>query len=738
MRAHRVAAPYSIILLLVALLTAAGMARGASAAVPWMAFCEVPQGARYVVGTHWLADGSGASPAIHVCCDDSSATLVYFRAAAGDFDPASYEVRVLGEEQNPRLVGSFAESRIEGPLGDPRAGMETGVWMRARYRHPARFVAAGGGASPSSSLLTAQIRRNGEEIGVVTLRRWPAPVVMVHGVWADRSSFEAMEAYLLETGNYAKELLWRVDYKPTNSQRFATNQRVVERNVDAALFAAVQAGYSAGRVSIVGHSMGGLLSRIYIESARYSDNVNRLITLNSPHAGSQCPNYLLSDSSGAAFLRGFLNLVGNDTSGGAVEDLSVTSAATDEFLNRRYRGIANYPVPVESVVTHADLTKSLTELTSAGETLEASFRGAIRFAAVLDGYSFIPDIFNPGEISTAVEVELLNGVFADENSDLIVPSSSQKAGLETFLFVKPQWHVGAAANANVEEQAHNLLLADREDPLLFSQTGFHPPDLGYTYTNPNRPAGRGDREAAAATTETLEILSPAPGAIVRSGSKVTFSASGSGLPEFAIFWVQGANFSKLTSAVGLPASTEIRIPSNVIGKMTVAVSAISILGDATWVPVSSTFYALPPVNAANTVEDLEIIPTSRSTAGVLIPVGGSVPFEATAVTRGGVRYPCQELPGFSIVATGESVVSVGAGGIVSGVREGPTTLQFSYDGVTRDVAAQVVSAWSYEKSPGAASVFLGLRPLAPRDGVYLEDANGDGVVDAGDTLAQRN
>jgi pimeloyl-ACP methyl ester carboxylesterase len=42
----------------------------------------------------------------------------------------------------------------------------------------------------------------------------------------------------------------------------------------------------AGKVILVGHSMGGLVSRSYIQSAAYANDVERLITLGTPHRGS--------------------------------------------------------------------------------------------------------------------------------------------------------------------------------------------------------------------------------------------------------------------------------------------------------------------------------------------------------------------------------------------------------------------------------------------------------------------
>lgn len=67
----------------------------------------------------------------------------------------------------------------------------------------------------------------------------------------------------------------------------------------------IKAETNSSKVDIVAHSMGGLISRSYIQSSEYNSDVDQLIFLNTPHKGSP-KSYLHYE--GAYFLGDFFNL----------------------------------------------------------------------------------------------------------------------------------------------------------------------------------------------------------------------------------------------------------------------------------------------------------------------------------------------------------------------------------------------------------------------------------------------
>lgn len=111
------------------------------------------------------------------------------------------------------------------------------------------------------------------------------PVLMVHGLNSDAMCFWELQRYLEQSGQYQSFQLFRADYEPTNCSYFRVNERVVQRGISILKRACAFNGYMIDKVDLVGHSMGGILSRLHVQ---YVDNTNvhKVITLNTPHTGS--------------------------------------------------------------------------------------------------------------------------------------------------------------------------------------------------------------------------------------------------------------------------------------------------------------------------------------------------------------------------------------------------------------------------------------------------------------------
>lgn len=103
-----------------------------------------------------------------------------------------------------------------------------------------------------------------------------APVVLVHGVLCNSAVWLWMRSSLARRGVGP---LYTISYGPplASIDRFADQ---LARRIDAIL-----RDTGAARVSLVGHSMGGLVARAYLR--RYGDaRVAQVITIGTPHAGS--------------------------------------------------------------------------------------------------------------------------------------------------------------------------------------------------------------------------------------------------------------------------------------------------------------------------------------------------------------------------------------------------------------------------------------------------------------------
>ncbi len=112
-------------------------------------------------------------------------------------------------------------------------------------------------------------------------RRAQRTLVFVHGLGANRSSFFPLQTYLRLHG-YSRQV--SVTYRSAGSlERLALQ---LKRTIDERV--------AGGRVDLIAHSMGGLVSRVYLQKLGGARRVDRLITLGTPHAGSHAANFIPS------------------------------------------------------------------------------------------------------------------------------------------------------------------------------------------------------------------------------------------------------------------------------------------------------------------------------------------------------------------------------------------------------------------------------------------------------------
>jgi Palmitoyl protein thioesterase len=103
------------------------------------------------------------------------------------------------------------------------------------------------------------------------------PVVLVHGLIDNRSIFTVMRRSLRRRG-FAHVCSWNYSPLLTDVARGARNLgEHIERICQ-------QSGHD--RVHVVGHSLGGLIARYYVQRHGGDERVESLVTLGTPHSGS--------------------------------------------------------------------------------------------------------------------------------------------------------------------------------------------------------------------------------------------------------------------------------------------------------------------------------------------------------------------------------------------------------------------------------------------------------------------
>lgn len=420
-----------------------------------------------------------------------------------------------------------------------------------------------------------------ERLGtIVEIRVYRTPVLMIHGLWSDASAFAAMDQ-TLAASNYEPFQLFRLDYASTNDSSFSANTPLVRGGILAAIKDAVDAGFAAGKVDLVTHSMGGIIARLYMQGPNYGHEVRRLITSNGPHAGSQMANLLLDrtfDRNGR--LCNLLSVAMSSPSApnrscqnGAVDDLQVSSRATTNDLN-----LGTHPtdVAVHAVATVFDLADlpDLTNLAGAFGSAPLVIAKALRLCSL----------------------SLVDSIFNFDDSDFIVSATSQGGGLpSSFTSLYPnQPHMAVdplipGLFPRIPGPVENPAVIDRVKQLLdepdnsgsLTHAGFSPGQLGYTTPSlcPIFLRARTLGASRSAVATELTITSPAPDTIVTPGE--SFGVEVAGSPDIATILLvmsQPGDGMVLAEQPGPDAHFDLQVPDTAIGEQNLVAAGFDASG----------------------------------------------------------------------------------------------------------------------------------------------------------------
>jgi pimeloyl-ACP methyl ester carboxylesterase len=183
----------------------------------------------------------------------------------------------------------------------------------------------------------------------IDLRVVRPPVVLVHGLWDGPETWVDIAGSM--TASVPGLKIIRVDYEKTNARSLKANEEWINKYIvdgDEKIVSVRRLlrddGIAMAQADVIGHSMGGLLARIYAGSDDeefyyrknnfYRGDIHKLFTLDSPHRGS-----FLADVATDQILKGpdswqrgiafflFQTVLKRPIDQGAVEDLTTASRA---------------------------------------------------------------------------------------------------------------------------------------------------------------------------------------------------------------------------------------------------------------------------------------------------------------------------------------------------------------------------------------------------------------------------
>jgi len=140
-------------------------------------------------------------------------------------------------------------------------------------------------AHGASDVVTVTLRSSdgSDTVIEVLISVYRPPVMLVHGFIGDPSTWQLLDDHL--TGRRFDTD--RGTYFGSDPDTIQAQVLVLRRNIETRLNAYESGGIRAARVDLVGHSMGGLISRSYVQDPDNPANVRKVIMVATPNHGAR-------------------------------------------------------------------------------------------------------------------------------------------------------------------------------------------------------------------------------------------------------------------------------------------------------------------------------------------------------------------------------------------------------------------------------------------------------------------
>jgi PKD repeat protein len=576
--------------------------------------------------------------ALKVCADGATATFFNFDCPVG-VNPKNIVFRMHDDPTmaNKSMYGYFNPSKY-GYFGHS---------VYANFTSPTYLFTAF-----ETDTFEVYNTVTGKILYTQNIKFFPAPVVFVHGLWSNQICFDDMHKAFADI--FPGELYYQADYSSSADRSFAQNSAVIP-NAISALFSNLRTlGYSAGSVDLVGHSMGGILSRLYIQNGG-GIPVHKLVTINTPHSGSQDGDLLLSTKwYGSVLNKIFSALPNNNPNHGAVADLRTTSAAIANLNSKNCAGI-----PCAAITTTAIATDN--SIVAGTLNVAAAFGGIYKLLGKATVNAFVSSLYN------------------NETNDLIVALSSQQGGLNPSAISSytNQVHMGSPANTSVIDQVIKLL---DEDPAgaSFSIAGWSPPVLTPYYKNPVH-------EFNNSVHGTVTIISPTKSLIVKPGDIIPITVASTGTYSHILLAVGTAqaadNYGYFKDSTSNHFTVNYPVPLNFVGKIGISAVAYDTTGFS-----ADSLYLLSST-AGLALDSLQVHPKNLT-----IIEGSQGSLEVTGYFAGFGAIDVSHTAEVSYTSGNLKIASYDKDNLINGLTKGNTTITVSLKGKTKLVPVSVIDS----------------------------------------------
>jgi len=534
----------------------------------------------------------------------------------------------------------------------------------AFYQVPEDFNGATDGQFERVFHFSAHLGDNGavSDIDNVEFHLRRTPVVFVHGIWSDSSTWNNF--------SLSRELLTRnemvlADWGGRSSIASAADQ--VRPYFNGAIQQMRMQGIAVSRVDVVAHSMGGLITKQI--AANDDVIVHKLITLDTPHFGSALADFVVANRHNVFILFGFLPEHPIDT--GAVDDLRVSVGASSRKINTgSLRGHSIIGVASDDEQCEVTDKNQLPKLVSA--------------LCAGDVFGFHFSTFDDCKRG------LLTRVLGNRSNDEIVDVDSQRGGLTRAV---SQFDSGAATGQHRCVAAHTNITSDlsgevsRKVKALLNQSVVTGPFERYSLPPASLVNGTPSTEGGIASalaiiparptaSDAISIAAPIEGEIVTPGSAIEVAITAS--PAFTNAYVVTPD--QITSALEQPFRTRIDIPATAIGPYAIGVRADTGEGDSA--TASITLDVRPNASVASLiVQPLEFF----------LKIGDTVKPFVRGVFTDGVTRDLSRSTAVAVASSDPAVVSVLSDGSLKAMGFGSTRVTVFSGAASAEILINVES-----------------------------------------------
>ncbi len=588
--------------------------------------------------------------------------------------------------------------------------------LRVLFNHPAFLpeeYAIGNGVGRTVHIEVVDTHAEPEKVLIrIPVRFVLPPVLMAHGVWSSIKSFEKMENALAALPAYKPYRLLRIWFPNDRHREPAASQEyysyVITSGINSLVDNCARNKMSVGKVDILAHSRAGIFSRIYLQGRymQYNNDINKLITINTPHSGSQQANLLLDkrgipltipttvpgfykrDTIKLGKIFEFFALESYDDLNGA-EELKVNAPAIIENLNGPSQLNRNTTY-AHAIIGRYQFGSDKLALVIAGNLVKGRLSLALRLITALLGV---------GEMTAN---ELLKAIFNGEENDIVVPESSQQGGLdENHVSRFPGLKVAHSDKSilfvpvikgvlNIPEVHTRIAALLRAKPTggLFATNGFHPPNLSqaYRFLQPNPFYLVGTPEAGyrmAGGDVTVKIDSSLRGRQFAAGDTVTITVSKANTDTLVTAYTGSSIDAYSDVATGNESVFRFPIPKEAAGPILIGVYGFN---NYRMAYDSVTIFASIPTGV--TLDSIRIVKNESNELQQIFK-GDSLDYQLNGYYSDGVvRDISSLLPRRHVVEGGN--VSVDMPNRIKGINIGYDLLMVTVDGRSDSLNIEVV------------------------------------------------